>query len=150
MRAQYSFAAVHSKPVDWEDSMPNEKPTVITHNAHFLKGHASWLYCDSCHKTVGYLCYVTYCYFLFSFVCSCGCSGSVENKYEDLDLHALSLGELMQNPLNKRYCCPKDQSALFSPVQKNLASYRAEVVCKKCNTRYTKEEHFLETPEGTR
>lgn len=126
--------------------MSKEKPTVVAHNAHYLKGHASWLYCDNCNKTVGYLCYVTYSYFKFSFVCLCGCSGSVENTYKDNAWRSAPLGELMRNPVNKRYCCANDQSALFSPVPKNLSSYCAEIVCKECNTKYICEEHFTQAP----
>jgi len=122
--------------------MGNEKPTVTASNAHFLKGHASWLYCDQCNKTVAYLCYVTYRYFYFSFACGCGCCGHVENKYGDTDLASLPTGELTRNAANKRYCCVHDDSALFSPVPKNLKSYGAEVVCKQCNTRYTANETF--------
>lgn len=125
-----------------EAMMSNEKPSVTTHNAHFLKGHASWLYCDNCNKTVGYLCYITYRYFRFTFACQCGCEGSVENKYKEIDLDGLQVGTLSRNPTNKRYCCEKDKSALFSPVPKNLQSYHAEIVCKACNTRYVCEEDF--------
>lgn len=119
--------------------MPQEKPHVTAHNAHYLKGHASWLYCDACNKTVAYLCYVTYRYFRFTFTCSCGSEGCVENSYGDIDLAGLSTGTLAQSPANKRFCCENDDSALFSPVTKNLASYKAEVICKQCNTRYTAE-----------
>lgn len=123
-----------------------EKPVVKAENAHFLKGHASWLYCDQCKKTVAYLCYVTYRYFHFSFVCSCGSQGLVENKYGDIDLLDLPTGKLERNRANKRYCCAKDQAALFSPVPKNLRSYRAEIVCRDCNTRYEVREEYAPVP----
>lgn len=116
--------------------MKNEKPVVKAENAHYLKGHASWLYCDNCNNTVAYLCYVTYRYFRFSFTCACGSEGWVENRFDDVDLRALEIGKLVQSPANKRYCCEHDESALFSPVLKNLKGYEAEVVCKKCDTRY--------------
>ena len=117
-----------------------EKPIVKAENAHFLKGHASWLYCDNCNKTVAYLCYVTYRYFRFSFTCNCGTKGSVENSYGELDMSKLPVGELERSGANKRFCCSKDKSALFSPVPKNLKSYEAEVVCKDCDTRYVINE----------
>ncbi len=122
--------------------MANEKPEVAANNAHFLKGHASWLYCDGCNKTVAYLCYVTYRYFAFSFTCKCGCSGWVENKYGGVDVSGLAKGELAHSAANNRYACSRDGSALFSPVAKNLASYTAEVVCKQCNTKYTVSETY--------
>lgn len=103
--------------------MSNEKPVVLAEKAHYLKGHASWLYCDQCNKTVAYLCYVTYRYFRFSFICACGSRGWVENRLGEVDLSSLEAGELAQNPANKRYCCAHDASALFSPVLKNLQAF---------------------------
>ena len=122
--------------------MEKTRPTVKAENAHFLKGHASWLYCSCCHKTIAYLCYVTYSYFHFSFSCDCGSTGVIENSYGDIDLQGLSIADLSHNPVNKRYCCAHDNSALFSPVPKNLRAYRAEVVCMSCHTRYVISENF--------
>jgi len=122
--------------------MPAEKPVTTAENAHFLKGHASWLYCDNCNRTVAYLCYVTYRYFRFAFTCACGHKGSVTNRFGEIDLQALPAGELIRSPANKRYCCAHDESALFSPVPKHLRAYRAEIVCKQCETLYTMEESF--------
>ena len=122
--------------------MEKTKPSVKADSAHFLKGHASWLYCSHCHKTVAYLCYVTYSYFHFSFSCACGSSGAIENSYGDVDLQSLPVGEPVRNPANKRYCCAHDNSALFSPVPKNLRAYKAEVVCKSCTTRYVVSESY--------
>lgn len=119
-----------------------QKPIVKTENAHFLKGHASWLYCDNCNKTVAYLCYVTYRYFKFSFVCQCGCSGFVENTYGEIDLDNLKEGHLVRSEINKRYCCENDESALFSPVPKNLREYTAQVVCAECDMKYEVKEEF--------
>ncbi|MDL2318576.1 hypothetical protein LJC74_05825 [Eubacteriales bacterium OttesenSCG-928-A19] len=122
--------------------MPKEKPVVKRENAHYLKGHASWLYCDKCNKTVAYLCYVTYRYFHFSFECSCGCHGWVENSYGEIDLQSLPMGEVVRSTTNKRYCCANDEAALFSPVPKNLQAYKAQIVCNQCNTRYEVSENF--------
>lgn len=122
--------------------MSKEKPLVKTENAHFLKGHASWLYCNKCNKTVAYLCYVTYRYFHLSFVCSCGCHGWVENSYGDIKLDGMPTGNLVRNTSNKRYCCTNDKDALFSSVPKNLQSYKAIIVCKQCNTKYEMAETY--------
>ena len=108
---------------------------VISQNAHYLKGHASWLYCDGCGKTVAYLCYVTYSYFRFEFECACGCRGFAENRLGDVppeEMPSISPGRTGKN---NRFCCPEDQTPLFSPVPKNLKAYRADVVCKACGTR---------------
>ena len=124
------------------NGMSKEKPIVKTQNAHFLKGHASWLYCDNCNKTVAYLCYVTYRYFRFSFICSCGGHGWVENSFGAIDLESLSANTPARSPANKRYCCASDGSSLFSPVPKNLQSYKARIVCAQCNTKYEVSEDF--------
>ena len=119
-----------------------KKPVVTACNAHYLKGHASWLYCDSCNKTVAYLCYVTYRYFRFDFTCACGCRGFVENRYEGADLSGIAAGEPIRSATNKRYCCAMDESPLFSPVPKNLKAYSAEIVCRECGVRYAASEDF--------
>lgn len=124
--------------------MAKDIPAVKTERAHYLKGHASWLYCDHCNKTVAYLCYVTYRYFRFSFACACGSEGQVENQFGEVDLDSLPTCELTRNPVNKRYCCAQDDSALFSPVPKNLRRYEAEVVCRQCDARYRIAEDFSE------
>ena len=124
--------------------MASIKPSVKIENARYLKGHASWLYCDQCNKTVAYLCYVTYGYFRFEFECACGSHGCVENRFGDIDPEAPLAGNLTRNPQNHRYCCAKDNDPLFSPVPKNLKWYKAVVVCKKCFTRYLCEESFSE------
>lgn len=122
--------------------MATEKPEVAASNAHFLKGHASWLYCDSCKKTIAYLCYVTYRYFKFSFTCKCGSNGWVENRYGQVTLTNLPVGSLRQKATNNRYCCSKDGNSLFSPVPKNVENYTAEIVCRQCNTKYTVSEKY--------
>ena len=119
--------------------MPTDKPFVKTENAHYLKGHASWLYCDGCNKTVAYLCYVTYSHFRFEFDCLCGTHGYAENYFSNDSLENFPLGKASCNAANRRYCCEKEKSPLFSPVPKNLKSYSADVVCKACGTRYKVE-----------
>ena len=123
-------------------NMTQQKPIVATQNAHYLKGHASWLYCDNCNKTIAYLCYVTYQYFRFDFTCLCGCAGFAENRCSDIDMSSLPTGELVRSTANKRFCCSIDESPLFSPVPKNLKSYNAEIVCKECSVRYSTNEIF--------
>jgi hypothetical protein len=121
--------------------MAAQKPiNVSLNNAHYLKSHASWLYCDVCNKTIAYLCYVTYGYFKFDFTCGCGAHGSAKNIFETVELDMLDKGSLEVKPENKKFCCEKDGDSLFSVVQKNLKSYSATVVCRKCKTKYEKSE----------
>ena len=124
--------------------MAIEKPVTKTENAHFLKGHASWLYCDGCQKTIAYLCYVTHSYFRFSFTCSCGAVGWAENAYADVDMQKAQSMQPARNPANKRFCCANDGAALFSPVPKNLRTYSAKAICKQCNAAYEISEVFGE------
>ena len=123
--------------------MAAQKPKSVTlKNAHYLKSHASWHYCDNCSKTVAYLCYVTYSYFSFDFICSCGTHGIAENIFDTVELDTLESGNLVVKPENKRFCCEKDGESLFSVVPKNLKCYSAIVVCKKCKTKYSKGENY--------
>jgi len=103
-------------------------------NARLLKSNGGWMYCNSCNSTVGYLCYSTYDYYYFSFVCNCGEHGSFE----------LGEDKYPENPINPkemiikkgRLCCPHDQAPLFSIVEKNLKEYDYQVVCKDCSSRF--------------
>ena len=122
--------------------MPKQKPTVTTERSHYLKGHASWLYCDGYNQTVAYLCYVTYQYFRFEFSCTCGSHGVAENSFAGPSPEDLLVATPTRNA-TKRFCCQKDGSPLFSPVPKNLKAYQADVVCKACATRYQISETFI-------
>ncbi len=51
-------------------------------NGRMLKNTGSWMYCNACDKTVGYLCYSTYQSFRFEFSCKCGNSGHFDLKYD--------------------------------------------------------------------
>ncbi|MDP4094057.1 MAG: hypothetical protein Q8920_11930 [Bacillota bacterium] len=98
-------------------------------NARILKNYGSWMYCNKCNSVIGYLCYTTYEYFMFSFTCNCGEHGSIElGSKESLGINA-SHTLLLKNG---RLCCPFDQSPLFSIVGRNLKEYDYKVVCKKC------------------
>ncbi|WZL72302.1 hypothetical protein QBE52_14570 [Clostridiaceae bacterium 35-E11] len=105
-------------------------------NGRLLKSYGSWMYCNNCNKTVGYLCYTTYLYFRFSFICNCGSKGSFElGKMLVSDLS--SEEDLVLN--KNRLCCAIDGAPLFSIVEKNIKEYSYEVVCNKCFTRYLKK-----------
>ena len=103
-------------------------------NARLLKNYGSWMYCNSCNSTVGYLCYSTYDFFKFSFTCNCGEHGSFElgedkNADKPIDPEVLVIKK-------GRLCCPHDQAPLFSIVEKNLEDYDYKVSCKECTNSF--------------
>ncbi len=103
-------------------------------NGRILKNNGSWMYCDKCNKTVGYLCYSTYQDFQFDFVCKCGNQGSFKLKYQTES--GLSKSSENLKTIKNRLCCPKDDSPLFTIVDKNVKNVKYSVTCKKCSTTY--------------
>lgn len=98
-------------------------------------GHGGWIYCGSCGENIGYLCYVTYNRFRFSYQCKCGGCGSMHLAFEDSD--PVKEGGNTLITIKNRLCCPHDNSPLFTILYKKLESCRYEVVCEKCGTIYT-------------
>ncbi len=105
-------------------------------NTRLASGYGGWIYCETCNKTIGYLCYVTYDSFKLSYNCKCGGCGHMHIAFDD-DGSARSAIENKLIIIKNRLCCPSDQSPLFTILDKNLDRYNYEVVCKACNTRYT-------------
>jgi len=103
-------------------------------NGRILKNNGSWMYCDKCDKTVGYLCYSTYQDFQFDFDCKCGNKGSFRLKYQTENGLTKSNEEL--KTIKNRLCCLKDDSPLFTIVDKNIEQVKYKVTCKKCSTTY--------------
>ncbi|TCO69000.1 hypothetical protein [Marinisporobacter balticus] len=102
-------------------------------NGRMLKNNGSWMYCNQCDNTIGYLCYSTYQTFEFKSKCSCGNVAKFKLGYfEDEYKNSCKDLKLVKN----RYCCPHDDSPLFSVVNKNIESYYCKVVCNECNTSY--------------
>ena len=106
-------------------------------NGRLLKKNGSWMYCDSCHKTVGYLCYSTYQSFKFTFTCQCGNKGSFLLSYPSEKATQLANSDLRL--IKNRLCCPVDNSPLFSAVDKNLETSSYTVTCKKCLNTFIKK-----------
>jgi len=106
-------------------------------NGRILKNNGSWMYCDKCNNTVGYLCYSTYQTFRFDFDCNCGNKGLFKLGYDDNLTTKKSLQPLKIH--GNRLCCTNDDSPLFSIVEKNIKKVRYSVVCKKCLTEYIVE-----------
>lgn len=105
-------------------------------NGHMLKNTGSWLYCDKCNKTIGYLCYTTYQDFDFKFHCKCGNSGSFHLEYKTKNKASDSSIELEKK--KNRLCCPNDGSPLFTIVEKNIENCSYTVVCNKCYSKFSK------------
>ena len=113
---------------------PLEKELV---NSRLLKEYASWVYCDSCGKTVAYLCYVTYNAVEFDYECGCGSRGKVHISFEhDEPTKSDESLKLVKN----RLCCPNDDSPLFTIVEKNINSAEYRVVCNKCGCEFKNSE----------
>ena len=107
-------------------------------HARLLKDYASWIYCDKCNNTIGYLCYVTYQQFQFHFNCQCGNNGSIViEKGETNKQVKISDDELIM--IKNRLCCAEDQTPLVTILEDKLKSYTCEITCKMCGKLYKKE-----------
>lgn len=106
-------------------------------NTRLLKSCASWIYCDSCDKTVGYLCYTTYERVSFKYTCNCGNKGQL---LIDFKLSNDSIKSKVNLVINKnRLCCPIDNSALIIILKDRLLDYQCQLVCRSCNNFYLEE-----------
>ena len=106
-------------------------------NGRILKNNGSWLYCDKCNKTVGYLVYSKYLNFRFDFDCKCGNKGYFELEYKTDKKIKKSNAELITK--KNRLCCPVDEAPLLTIVEKNIEKYTYSVTCNKCFNKYKKE-----------
>lgn len=114
------------------------KPTIKDLvNTRLASSYGGWLYCDHCGENIGYLCYVTYDNFKLEYTCKCGGKGSIHVAFEDVKEPVHSTEKL--TGLKNRLCCPSDESPLLTILEKKLVSYRFEIDCVSCKTRYTKE-----------
>lgn len=93
-------------------------------------GYGGWFYCDSCGENIGYLCYVTYDRFRFSYECKCGGQGSMHLAFKADGAENSCDDKLVT--IKNRLCCPHDNSPLFTVLYKKLVNYDYEVVCTKC------------------
>lgn len=105
-------------------------------HTRLASGHGGWFYCDNCGENIGYLCYVTYDDFQFSYKCKCGSCGSMHLAFEtDAPMGA----DICKNTLitiKNRLCCPNDNAPLFTILYKKLENYEYEVICSKCKYKY--------------
>ncbi len=105
-------------------------------NGRLLKSNGSWMYCEKCNKTVGYLCYSTYQDFYFEFDCKCGNKGSFRLQYPSEENVRKSTVDLKE--VKNRLCCPNDDSPLFTVVEKNIETFKYQITCKVCNIHFSK------------
>lgn len=104
-------------------------------NTRLANTYGGWIYCDGCNKTIGYLCYVTYDFFRLVYQCKCGNCGSVHLVFSGENTDQIS-SEQSLITIKNRLCCPEDKSPLVTILEKNLDSYKYEINCKACNTKY--------------
>lgn len=110
-------------------------------NTRLGSSYGSWIYCDNCNENIGYLCYVTYDEFIFSYQCKCGNCGNIHISFEHPTKVKKSEQELIVK--KNRLCCPQDEAPLFTLLEKKLNHYQYEVLCTECNTIYTQEKTIL-------
>lgn len=108
-------------------------------NTRLLKDYASWIYCDSCNKTVGYLCYTYHNHFKFEFHCNCGNTGNLNLILDETEPYTNSNNSLMLN--GNRLCCPTDSSPLLSINHKNIRSIDFSIGCTRCKKIYSFKEN---------
>lgn len=107
-------------------------------NTRLLSNYGGWIYCDSCDKTIGYLCYANYDEVSFSYECNCGSKGILYIKMGD-GHDSVSSGDKMDIVKN-RLCCPKDASPLITIRDVNLKGHKCKISCHKCFNEYTTEK----------
>ncbi len=110
-------------------------------NSRMLKKTGSWIYCNECNKTVGYLCYSTYQQFKFEFKCKCGSSGIVDLQYPCDKKLEHSSKDLIKK--KNRLCCPNDEAPLFTIVEKHIAEYSYQVTCNGCDNTFVIKNKFI-------
>ena len=108
-------------------------------NTRLANTYGGWVYCEGCEKTIGYLCYVTYDLIKLEYQCKCGNHGIVHVAFEN-DTATTAQQTLVT--IKNRLCCPTDESPLVTILQKKLDTYKCEVVCKACNTKYLEEQRL--------
>lgn len=106
-------------------------------NTRLATNYGGWMYCDSCGKNIGYLCYVTYDSLTLEYVCQCGSKGSAFLDFTDSVEGQSSKDDFIT--IKNRLCCPHDESPLITILSKNLKTYQFDITCKSCGKRYTKK-----------
>lgn len=103
-------------------------------NTTLLKEYASWIYCENCNETIGYLCYTSYEKIEFDYECSCGNKGDLLIDFSTIAQPKSSKNNLKMK--GNRLCCPLDDSPLITVLDKKLASFSYQIVCNNCEHLY--------------
>lgn len=107
-------------------------------NTRLATNYGGWMYCTSCNKNIGYLCYVTYDRLSLNYECNCGSKGRVNidfidsKKGNDCDTELITI--------KNRFCCPSDESPLITIMDKQVKKYSLEITCKDCHRIYKLEK----------
>lgn len=107
-------------------------------NTRLATTYGGWMYCLKCGENIGYLCYSTYDKLELNYQCNCGSIGKAVLEFEDSKKGTKAEKELITK--KARYCCPEDESALITLLDKKLKSYKMKITCKSCNNIYEKEK----------
>lgn len=99
--------------------------------------YGGWMYCTSCQKNIGYLCYATYDTIDLQYECMCGSKGSVIIEFEDSKTSVPSNKELIL--VRNRFCCPEEKSPLITLLARQVKNYQLKITCKACYHQYQKE-----------
>lgn len=118
--------------------MPRELIAKNLVDTRLASGHGGWIYCGSCDENIGYLCYVTYDSFYFSYKCKCGSCGKMYLAFRQ-DTEEADNSNEQPVIIKNRLCCPKDNSPLFTVLYKKLQSYEYTVACSKCGKKYSQK-----------
>lgn len=115
--------------------IPKIKELIATRLANTYGG---WIYCESCGKNIGYLCYTAYDHFHFAYTCKCGAMGKLHISFEEEDEEVCSKHKPVL--IKNRLCCGKDHSPLLTVLENRHDYYKYEIMCVNCHIRYAEEK----------
>lgn len=110
----------------------------IIKNTRVLKEYASWIYCESCQETIGYLCYVSYDRITFTYLCHCGNEGELMIDFNELEVEKPSQSSLIL--IKNRLCCPVDRAPLLTLLDNKLQTYTCTITCNSCGNQYIEKK----------
>lgn len=106
-------------------------------NTRLANNYGGWIYCTQCDQNIGYLCYVTYDQFTLEYECICGSKGTINLEFDNQTDHQVSKSNFVV--IKNRFCCPNDESPLFTIISKNVLNYKSLVVCHNCKFKFEQD-----------